>query len=140
MLRVKVRLDFKGVAKASYFFFGGRNPDKMAEEIREQQIALLKNIPVQGIEVEEIIATAETYTITDSIHNDESAYAPLEVTLRADTLEDLVRFVMRDEFRKIEILEPQEIVLSKQELERLLAKINEEMKCMIPILLRKIER
>jgi len=139
-MRVKIRLDFKGVAKSSYFFFGARSSEKMAQDIREQQIALLKNIPVQGIEIEEIIANAEVYTITDSLHNEEFTYAPVEIIIRAETVEDLVRFIMREEFRKIEILEPQEIVLGKQDMERLFTKINLELRNIIPLLLRKLDK
>jgi len=36
MLRVKLRMDYKGIAKPNYFFFGSRSPEKMAMEVREQ--------------------------------------------------------------------------------------------------------
>lgn len=140
MMRVKIRLDFKGTAKSSYFFLGGKSAEKIAQEIRDQQIALFKNIPIQGIEIEDITATPDIYLITDSIHNEEIAYAPIELLVRAETLEDIIRFVMKEEFRKIEVLEPQEIVLGKQEMERIFVKINSELKAFIPNLLRKLER
>lgn len=141
MLKVRIRMDYRGSAKSSYFFFGSRSPEKMAQETRDQQTGVLKNVPIQGINIEEISTLGEVYTVVDSLHNnDEIAYAPAEITLTADTLEDLVRFIMREEFRKIEILDPQEIVLSKYDMERLFFKVNEELKCLIPILLRKLER
>jgi len=141
MLRVKLRMDYKGAAKSSYFFFGNRSPEKLAVEAREQQTTMLKNIPIQGINIDEIDTGAEVYTITDPMHNnDEVAYAPAEIVITADTLEDLVRFIMREEFRKIEILDPPEIVLNKHDMERMFFKVNEELKCMIPTIIRKLER
>ncbi|MGM9571819.1 MAG: hypothetical protein ACI3ZR_06310 [bacterium] len=139
-MKVKLRLDFKGFSKHSYFLFGSKNSEKAAQEIRDQQIALLRNIPIQGIEIENINCVEELYVLNDSLHNEEVAYAPTEIILNAETLEDLIQFIVRDEFRKVEILEPQEIKLTKQELERLFVKINEEMKTLLPQILRKMER
>lgn len=141
MLKVKLRMDYKGTTKSSYFFFGNRSPEKMAAEVRDQQTNMLKNIPIQGINIEEINTGAEIYTVHDTLHgSDEVAYAPAEIIINADSLEDLVRFIMREEFRKIEILDPPELLLKKHDMERMFFKVNEELKCLIPTLIRKLER
>jgi hypothetical protein len=126
-LQVKLRLDYKGEAQ-SRFFFGGKTSERAAEEIREQRVALLRNVPFQGITINDLDATLETYTVHDEVTGEEIAYAPVNLELMADSIEDILRFVVRDEFRKVEVLEPEEIILTKQDLERLLFKVNEEMR------------
>jgi hypothetical protein len=56
------------------------------------------------------------------------AYAPVEVVLDTDSIEDLIPFLLRDEFRKIEVIAPDEIVLDKHEVERIIYRISEEMR------------
>lgn len=126
-LRVKIRLDFKGVSRPGRLF-GGKPTEKVAEEIREQQVALFRNVPVQGVRIEDINLAGEIYTIFDEKANSEVAFAPLELTVVVASLEDLLRFVIREEFRRVEILEPAGIILSRFEMERLLFKINEEVR------------
>ncbi|MEW6621613.1 MAG: hypothetical protein AB1420_00530 [Bacillota bacterium] len=125
-LKVRIRLDFKSEIKGR--IFGGKNINKAAEEAREQHVALLRNVPFQGVKVDDIDVGLEIYTVFDEISGDDVAYAPVVMTIEADTLEDVLRFIMRDEFRKIEILQPQELYLGKQEAERLLFKMNSELK------------
>lgn len=127
-LKAKVRLDFKGVSRPGRLFFGSKTTEKVAEEHREQQIALFRNVPIQGIRIEDISLGGETYAVFDDQANNEVAYAPAELIVVADTVEDLVRFVAREDFRRIEILEPTNFVLSRLEIERLLFRINEEIK------------
>ena len=127
-LRVRVRMDFKGISKPGRFLFGGKPGDKAAEDLREQQIAVFRNVPIQGIHVEEIDMSAEVYTVQDEITGSETAYAPVILQLRAETLEDVVRFIARDDFRKIEILEPANLALTKYDVERLLFRVTEEMR------------
>ena len=43
-------------------------------------------------------------------------------------LEDLLRFIMRDEFRRIEVMEPSTLVLNSRDVEKLLFRINEIMR------------
>lgn len=126
-LQVKIRLDYKGEAQ-SRFFFGGKSSARAAEEVREQRTALLRNVPFQGIAIHDIDLTLETYNVHDEITGDDVAYAPVNLELMADSIEDILRFIIRDEFRKIEVVQPEEIILSRQDLERLLFKINEEMR------------
>ncbi|MGO0122730.1 hypothetical protein [Desulfothermobacter acidiphilus] len=125
-LKVRVRLDFRGTGRSGRLFFGGKNSEKMAEEAREQQAAYFRNVPFQGIKVAHIDMSQEVYTVFDESQGGEIAYAPLEITVDADGVEDLVRLVFREEFRKIEILSPDEVVLSKYELERIFYRIGEE--------------
>ena len=47
---------------------------------------------------------------------------------KADRIEDIMEFVMRPEFRRVEILHPEDIVLADKDLERLLYKVNEELR------------
>ena len=125
-LRVRIRMDFKSQVKNK--LFGNKNLVKAAEDTREQQVALLRNIPFQGVRVEDIDLAVEIYVVYDENTGEDVAYAPIFLILEADSFEDIVRFIMRDEFRKVEIIEPQEVFMSKQEAERLLFKINTELR------------
>lgn len=125
---VKIRLDFKGTGKSGLFLFGGKNVDKAAEETREQQLAVFRNVPMQGIQIIDLDVSTEVYTVFDDITNSEVAYAPLILTIKADSLENVIRFIAREDFRKIEVLDPASISMSHSDIERLLFKIHEEMK------------
>jgi len=125
-LKVRIRLDFKGRARPGRFLFGGKPVDKVAEEIREQQVSLFRNIPIQGIRIDDIDVSTDVYTIRDDYTNSEIAYAPVILTLTAENLVDLLHFIAREEFRKIEILEPGHQYLTKYDIERLLFRIHEE--------------
>ncbi|ACX52399.1 hypothetical protein Adeg_1291 [Ammonifex degensii KC4] len=125
-IKARIRFDFRGAGRSGRLFFGGKNIEKAAEEAREQQAAYFRNIPFQGIKVENIDIGQEVYTVFDETLGTEVAYAPLEITVVADGVEDLVRLVFREEFRKIEILSPENVVLSKHELERVFYRIGEE--------------
>jgi len=139
-LRAKVRLDFKGVSRPGRLFFGAKSTEKVAEENREQQIALFRNVPIQGVEIEDISLGGEIYTVYDDQGENEAAYAPAELTVVADSIEDLVRFVAREDFRRIEIIEPGNLVLNRLEVERLLFRINEEIRTLQRWLERKYNR
>lgn len=125
---VKVRLDIKGNGKPGRFLFGGKTLDKMAEESREQQLTVFRNVPIQGIQIIDIDCSTEIYTVNDDITNNEIAYAPLELTIKADNLENVIRFITREDFRKVEVLDPASLTLNHNEVERLLFKVFEEMK------------
>jgi hypothetical protein len=66
--------------------------------------------------------------VYDDLNNTETAYAPLVLTIKADGLENVIRFIARDDFRKIEILDPAYLSLNHTEIERLLFKVHEEIK------------
>jgi hypothetical protein len=127
-LRVRARFDYRGESKQGRVFWRGKEGEQVAEEIREQRAILLRNMPVQGVRIEEINTDSEIYTIRDEITNKEVAYAPIEFVLDTDSIEDLIPFLLREEFRKVEVVAPSEIVLDKHEIERIIYRINEEMK------------
>jgi len=125
---VKIRLDFKGSHKSGRFLFGGKPTDKAAEEAREQQVTVFRNVPLQGINIIDIDVGSDVYTVFDDVTNNDVAYAPLVLTLKADSLENVIKFITREDFRKIEILDPAFITMNHTDMERLLFKIHEEMK------------
>ena len=122
-LMFKIRFDYKGNPRPARFFFGGKKTEDVAEEIREQQLSLWRNMPLQGVSVESI-DLGEIYNLYDDSLGEEVAFAPLELMVKTDSMEDILRFIMREEFRKIEIIEPHTIKLSSKEAERLLFKVN----------------
>jgi hypothetical protein len=126
-LKMRIRFDYCGVGRPGRVFSKGRESEEVAEEIREQRAILLRNLPIQGAHVEEINTNGEIYLLRDD-SGDELAYAPIEVVLTADTIEDVLPFLLRDEFRKVEVLEPQEVTLDKNAVERIIYKMNEELR------------
>ncbi|WP_334110267.1 hypothetical protein [Thermodesulfitimonas autotrophica] len=126
-IRARIRLDFRGVSRPGRLLFGGKTTEKAAEDAREQQAALFRNVPLQGIRIEDINMSWEVYTVADEVTGAEVAFAPLELTVVAEGMDDLVRLVFREEFRKIEILEPENVVLSRYEMERFFFRIGEEL-------------
>lgn len=127
-IKARIRLDIKGTSKPGCFLFGGKPMDKAAEEAREQQVTLLRNVPVQGIHIDNIDMGVDIYTVFEDLNNQEVAYAPLILEATADTIEDLVRFIFREDFRKIEVLSPSTLTLHRYNIERLLFRIAEEFK------------
>ena len=139
-IRVKIRLDFRGTGKPVRFFFGRKSIVRLAEENRDQQAAVFRNIPIQGVFIEDINTSIDAYTVYDDILNTEVAYAPMELLICADSLKDVFRFITRDDFRKIDILDPPIIMFTRYDIERLLYKVNEEMIKYKIMLERKINR
>jgi len=127
-LKGKVRLDFKGIAKPGRFIARRKSSDKAAEETREQQAAIFRNIPVQGIHIEDIDTSLDTYMVYDDFNSSEVAYAPLVLQFTADSLEDIIKFIVREDFRRIEIALPHSLSLNKHEIERFLFRVSEEVK------------
>lgn len=125
MIRLRVRFDYVAEGKSGRRLFAGKSSDEQAEELRQHKVALIRNVPVQGINIEEIDMSMEVYTLFDEFTNRFSSCAPVSITFSVETLEDAIKFIMKDEFRTIEILEPHEMNLSRLEVERLLSKINE---------------
>ncbi|HBG16935.1 MAG TPA: hypothetical protein DDW93_09165 [Firmicutes bacterium] len=125
-LRAKIRLDFRGEESRQSFFFGKEKPELSAESHRQRQVTILKNLPWQGVTLEELNTDYEIYTVASAERGEKIAYAPVELTVTADSLEDLLSFVLRDEFRKIKILEPQELTLSSLDMERAIYKMGQE--------------
>lgn len=127
-IKVRIRLDFKGTNKPGRLLFGGKTVEKAAEEVREQQVALFRNVPMQGLHIEDIDMSNEIYTVIDEVTNVEVAYAPVVLTITADALDDVARFITRDDIRRVEVLEPGSITLNRYDLERLMFRIYEEMR------------
>lgn len=136
-LRCKIRLDYRGEARGR-FLFRSKNTERVADEIREQKVALLRNVPVQGVVIEDIDAGMEIYTVYDEVFGGEVAYAPVVITLQADSLQDVLRYIIQEEFRKVEVLSPGEIMLDRQAVERFLFTANKEMQTFRGFLERKL--
>lgn len=126
-LKMRVRFDFVGRERGGKLFFGSKNGEQAAEEIRQHKASLIRNIPIQGIIIEEIDMAQEIYQVYDDINGKAITFAPLIISFTADTIEDALKFTMKEEFRTIEILEPEMIELGKMEIERILLKVNEEL-------------
>jgi hypothetical protein len=127
-MKVRARFDYRGEGKQGRVFMRGKEGEQVAEEIREQKAIVLRNLPIQGVRIEEINTDSEIYTVRDEITNREVAYAPIEFVLDTDSIEDLIPFLLREEFRKIEVIAPSEIVLDKHDVERIIYRISEEMR------------
>ncbi|NLM52598.1 MAG: hypothetical protein GX197_07235 [Firmicutes bacterium] len=124
-IRAKIRFDYKGKSRPARFFFGGKNSEEVADELREQQAALWRNVPLQGIMIEKI-DLGEIYFVYDEETDDEVAFAPLELEVIADSLWFLVRFAVREEFRRVKIIEPPELTLSLQEMEQIFFEVHNQ--------------
>jgi hypothetical protein len=138
-LRFKMRLDFVAESKSARLFFGNKGSVEQAEELREQKVSLLRNIPVQGIIIEQIDMDHEIYTIIDEYSNKLSYYAPVYILFSADSLENALRFTMKEEFRTIEMLDPEQITLSQMETVRLVKNVNDELLNFKRVLERRME-
>ncbi|HZK43940.1 MAG TPA: hypothetical protein VFC73_06590 [Syntrophomonadaceae bacterium] len=125
-LKMRVRFDYVGKGNKGRIF-GGKDPEYWAEEIRQHKVSLIRNVPIQGVHIEDVDMSQEIYMVQDDITGRKLAYAPVSITFYADSMEDAVKFTMTEEFRTVEVLEPDEINLSKFEVERLLLKITEEL-------------
>lgn len=123
---MRVRFDFVGRGKQGKLF-GGKSSEQLAEEVRQHKVTLIRNVPIQGIYIDDIDMSQEIYMVQDDITGKMLAYAPVSIVFYADSLEDAVKFTMKEEFRKVEVLEPEEVNLSKFEVERLLLRVSEEL-------------
>lgn len=125
-IRVRVRLDFKGAGKSGRFLFGGKSKEEMAEQTREQEVALLRNIPLQGVVIEDFDLSLDIYSVNEfeGRKNKETAYAPVILTLRLENLDDLLPLVVKPEFRMIEFLSPENLNIYRLDAERLLFRVH----------------
>lgn len=127
-ITLKIRLDYRGDGRGGRRFFGGKNINESAEEIREEKVSFFKNVPIQGVAVNDIDATAEVYTVTDEGSREQVAYAPIILTVAAENIENILQLIMQEEFRKVEVVEPQTLTLGRGDMERLLFRISEELR------------
>jgi len=137
-IKIRLRLDYAGHSKSGKLF-GNKNVEQVAEENRQHQVSLIRNVPVQGIRVEDIEMSQEVYLVIDDNSNKKIAYAPVVITFYADNIEDAINFSMKDEFRTVEVLEPEELLLTKNDMEKLLFKVGKELMIYRDSLLRKID-
>lgn len=137
-LRLKVRFDYISQGRTGKLF-RNKGSEQLAEEIRQHKVSQIRNVPLQGIHIEDIDMSQEVYSVIDEITGRRICYAPVVIVFSADSLEDVLRFIMKEEFRTIEILQPEQLELSRLELERLLLRINEELINYRDYLERKID-
>lgn len=135
---MKVRFDYKARARQGKLF-GGKTGEQAAEEIRQHKVSLVRNVPIQGIYIEEIDMSQEVYSVFDEVQNKMVTYAPVLIVFSADSMEEAVRFTMKEEFRTVEVLDPEELTLSRLEMERLLLKVSEELSNYRTYLERKLD-
>lgn len=126
-LRAKIRFDFQASADEEQHFFWQR-PDlvKIAKEKRAKQVSLLRNLPFQGLSVADLNTDQEAYLVPEDDDHPETAYAPIELLVEADSIEDLMKLTLREEFRKIKVIEPVELYMKNSDVEKFLFKVNEE--------------
>lgn len=126
-IRVKIRLDYKGEGKSGRFFFGGKSREEIAEQVREQQVAVLRNVPLQGIFIEDIDLSLDLYIVSESDgrKKHEVAYAPVVLVLRLENLDDLLPLLIKPEFRKIEFLSPENLAIHRLDAERLFFRMSQ---------------
>lgn len=137
-IRARVRFDYRGKARPSRFFFGGKAAVETAEDLRQQQEALWRNVPVQGLFVENI-DRGEIYTVFDEESEGEVAFAPLEMTVQAEAPADLLRFAAREEFRYLRVLEPERLTLSGQDLERIFFQVHEQVRTQVYLKAKRLQ-
>lgn len=125
-VKAKIRFDFKANAGSRRFFWQRRDLRETAKTIRHQRLALLRNIPFQGLNVAELNEDFEIYLMPDDNNGREAAYAPAELVVEADSIEDLMPLTLKEEFRKIKLLEPEKLMISNNEMEKFLYKMNTE--------------
>ncbi|MGE5397114.1 MAG: hypothetical protein ACM3MK_06200 [Chitinophagales bacterium] len=138
-IRLRVRFDYKGTIKRGKITFRSRNVEQIAEHVREHKVALLRNVPMQGISIEDIDMSPDVYTVYDDFSGNSVGFAPAIITLEVDSIEDAIQFVMKEEFRKVEILEPDSLTFDRLDIERFLFKANEELKAFKVFLEKKME-
>ncbi len=124
IIKIKVRFDYKGIPRPARFFFGGKGSREVAEELRHQQAQMWRNIPIQGVRIDDT-EYYELYTVFDQGEEELMTYAPMIVKATISSLEDCLRFVSREEFRCVELLEPSHLTLSSSDLERIFFKFGE---------------
>jgi hypothetical protein len=124
--KAKIRLDYVST-KQGKGILGGKGIEEIAEEMRQNKVAVLRNIPIQGITIEEIEVSQEVYVIQDEITRKLQAYAPISVVVWADSVEDMLPLIMLDEFRTVQILEPEEWSVNHVQMDKILFKIHEEL-------------
>lgn len=123
-VKCRLRFDVQGAVQSPKLFFKSTDSQALAKENRLKEVNILKNMPPQGIVYEKISSDGEIYILEED--NIQMAYAPIEVILKADFLEDLLPLILKDSFRRVEIIEPSDLSLDKYQGERLLLRMVKE--------------
>ena len=97
---------------------------EVAEEIRQQQSNMWRYVPIQGVKVEDL-EFIELYSVYDENEETLAVYAPVELSATLDSLEEVLRFVCSEEFRRMEFVEPAWMKLTDRDLERLFFRVGE---------------
>ncbi len=137
-IKLKMRFDYDGKAKSGKLF-RSKSIEQIAEETRQHQVSMIRNVPLQGVRIDDIDMSHEVYVIIDDISGKKTAYAPVVITLWADNMNDVIKFVIKEEFRTIEIIEPDELKLSRGDLEKLFFKVGQDLSDYRKYLIRKID-
>jgi hypothetical protein len=137
-IKVKMRFDYPGQAKGNKFF-GSKSPEQLAEETRQHKISMMRNVPMQGIHIEDIDMSQDIYSLVDEISGKKVAYAPVAITFLVDGIEDVIKFVVKEEFRTVEIIEPELLRLSNSDMEKLLFKVSQDLSEYRDYILRKVD-
>jgi hypothetical protein len=126
-LKARIRFDYKAEpGTARRFFWQRQDLRQQAKDIRAKNVSLLQNLPFQGLMVENLNMEYDAYVVQETENHQEVAYAPVEMVVEADSIADLMPLTLREEFRKIKVLEPAELSLSHVDVERFLFRVNEE--------------
>lgn len=137
-IRARIRLDYGIEARRGWF--GNRHPERDAETIREEKITLLRNLPMQGLEIEGAEGSADVYAVTDEATGRQVVYAPVILIVRAERLEDLLALAVLKEVRKVEVTEPEQLTLDTEEMQHLLFRAGQETKSALRALEKKLSR
>lgn len=125
-VKAKIRFDYPGRAKPGKFF-GKKNIEQLADHNRQEKVSKMRNVPIQGVRIDDIDMSQDIYILVDDISGSRIAYAPVIITFGADKIDELIKFAVMEEFRTIEIIEPEELQLAKGETEKLLFRVSEEL-------------
>ena len=137
-IKIKLRFDYPGVTKSGKLF-GNKNLEQMADDTRQHKVSMMRNVPIQGIRIEDIDMSQDIYALIDDITGKKIAYAPVVLTFFADSIEDAIKFVVKEEFRTVEIIEPDDLHLTKSDMEKLLFRISMELTEYRDHLLRRMD-
>lgn len=136
-LTFTLRYDFKGQSRPPKLFKRGKSAEEVAEETRDRQVEMLQNVPWPGVKVEDVKANFPAYTLQEE--EEDTAFAPAEITITAQSLEEALPLLLREELRLCELTAPEEITLSAAELSRLFVRIREELKKAVDKAVRRLE-
>ncbi len=125
-IKVKIRFDYVGRAKSGKLF-SKNNVEQLADNTRQQKVAKMRNVPMQGVRIDDIDMSQDIYTLVDDITGKNVAYAPVVITFEADKMDEIIKFIVMEEFRTIDIIEPTELLLAKGEIEKLLFVVSQEL-------------